>query len=63
MMKKTHKVARDTYGKVMWVRGRTDISPLTYREFNEGRDMESGTIEKDGIKYYPPFIIREEEEI
>jgi len=62
-MPKTYKVARDTYGKVMWVRGRTDISPLTYREFNEGRDMKSGTITKDNITYYPPFTVRNEEEI
>lgn len=60
-MPKTYKVARDSRGKVMWIRGRTDISPLTFREFNEGRDMQTGWIEKDNVTYYPPFTIKEEE--
>ena len=55
------KVARDSENKIMWVRGRTDISPLTYREWVEGSDMKSGTIVKDEIRYIPPFILREEE--
>ena len=55
------KVARDIDGKIMWVKGRTDISPLTYREFNEGRDMMSGWIRKDGVKYIPPYTVAEED--
>ena len=55
-------VARDSENKIMWIKGRTDISPLTYREFNEGRDMQSGSIVKDGIRYIPPFTLNEEEE-
>lgn len=54
-------VARDSKNKIMWIRGRTDISPLTYREFNEGRDMESGSIIKAGIRYIPPFNLKEED--
>lgn len=53
-------VARDSENKIMWIKGRTDISPLTYREFNEGRDMTSGSITKDGVKYLPPFTVKEE---
>jgi hypothetical protein len=55
------KVARDSKDKIMWVRGRTDISPLTYREWVEGSDMKSGSIVKDKIRYTPPFILREED--
>ncbi len=55
------KVARDSKNKIMWIKGRTDISPLTYREYMEGADMESGSITKNYIKYIPPFILREEE--
>jgi hypothetical protein len=36
------KVARDSKGQIMWVRGRTDLSVLTYREWKEGEDMLSG---------------------
>ena len=54
-------IARDSENKIMWIKGRTDISPLTYREFNEGRDMTSGYIKKDGIRYLPPITCREED--
>jgi len=62
-MKKSYKVARDSLGKVMWIRGKTDISPLTYREWQEASDMKSGRVIKDNITYYPPFMVRNEEEI
>jgi len=55
------KIARDKYEKIMWVKGRTDISPLTYREYREGADMTSGSILKNGIRYFPPFTLQEEE--
>jgi hypothetical protein len=61
IMKKTYKVARDSLGKVMWIRGRTDISPLTYREWQEASDMKSGRVTKDGHEFHPPFNIKEEE--
>jgi len=57
---KITKIARDSEGKIMWVKGRTDISPLTYREWVEGSDMKSGSIVKNNIRYIPPFILREE---
>jgi hypothetical protein len=58
---KRYKVARDRSGKVMWIRGRTDISPLTYREWREASDMKSGRVTKDGHEFIPPFYIKEEE--
>jgi hypothetical protein len=40
----------------MWIKGRTDISPLTYREWKEGEDMLSGWIRtKTGQIFIPPF--------
>jgi hypothetical protein len=61
------KVARDSKGQIMWVRGRTDLSVLTYREWKEGEDMLSGRIRKTtGLGLYehvfiPPFTLSEEE--
>lgn len=61
------KVARDSKGQIMWIKGRTDLSILTYREWKEGEDMLSGTISKTtslGLYKYifiPPFTISEEE--
>lgn len=65
-------VARDSKNQIMWVKGRTDLSPLTYREWREGHDMLSGTIRKifyiehnEYVRteqvFYPPFSINEEE--
>lgn len=64
-------VARDSKGKIMWIKGRTDISPLTYREFREGHDMTSGSISIPGsdckvcgkkeTRFIPPFTVKEEE--
>jgi len=46
----------------MWIKGRTDLSPLTYREWREGMDMiEGGSISKGKHTFYAPFTIREEE--
>jgi hypothetical protein len=65
-IKKT-KVARDSKGQIMWVRGRTDLSILTYREWKEAEDMLSGRVRKTtglGLYehiFYPPFSIEEEE--
>ena len=55
-------VARDSKNQIMWIKGRTDISPLTYREFREGLNMKSGSITKlsTGQIFIPPFTIREE---
>lgn len=56
------QVARDSKQHVMWVKGRTDLSFLTYREWREGMDMiEGGTISKDGHTFHAPFTIKEEE--
>lgn len=53
-------VARDSTGDIMWVRGRTDLSPLTYREWKQGEKMKHGLISKDGRIFSPPFTITEE---
>ena len=55
-------VARDSKNQIMWIKGRTDISPLTYREFREGLNMKSGSITKllTGQVFIPPFTVREE---
>ena len=56
------QVARDSKQHVMWVKGRTDLSFLTYREWREGMDMtEGGRITKDGHTFHAPFTIKEEE--
>lgn len=60
-MKKLTKIARDSENKIMWISCRRDLSPLTYREFREGRDMTSGSIVKDEIRYLPPFTVKEED--
>jgi hypothetical protein len=61
------KVAADKDNQVMWVKGYTDISPLTYHEWCEAKDMESGSVEKQkrGITYVfkPPFRLLREEEV
>jgi len=55
-------VARDSKQQIMWIKGRTDLSPLTYREWREGMDMtEGGAISKDGHTFHAPFTIKEEE--
>ena len=62
-MKKTYKVAKDSLGRVMWIRGRTDISPLTYREWQEAEDMKSGRVTKGDHEFFPPFYITIEEDL
>ncbi len=59
---KLTKVARDSKGQIMWVKGRTDISPMTYREWKEGEDMLSGKIVmiETGQTFIPPFSIKKE---
>ena len=60
-MAKQTLVARDSNGQVMWVKGRSDLSPMTYREWKESENMESGwVIAGNGTKYIPPFTIKEE---
>jgi len=54
-------VARDSKGQIMWIKGRTDLSPLTYREWREGMDMQSGRIVKEEHVFYPPFELSEED--
>ena len=56
-------VARDSNGQIMWVKGRTDISPMAYREWKEGEDMLSGKIVmiETGQTFIPPFTLSEEE--
>ncbi len=59
-------VARDKYGKIMWIKGKTNLSPLTYREWREGYNMpEPGKIIKNlgfvKITFYAPFFITEED--
>ena len=55
------KVFRDRDNKIMWIKGRTDTSPLTWREMREGADMKSGSIIKDGVRYFAPFTCEIEE--
>ena len=59
------KVARDSHGQIMWVQGRTDVSPMSYLEWREARDMTSGSVTVDNDKFYgvfyPPFTMEEEE--
>ena len=56
------QVARDSKQQIMWIKGRTDLSPLTYHEWREGKDMtDPGRITKDGHIFYAPFTIKEEE--
>lgn len=56
------KVARDSKQQIMWIKGRTDLSPLTYHEWREGKDItEGGRITKKGHAFYAPFTISEEE--
>jgi len=55
-------VARDSKGQVMWINKRTTLSPLTYREWYEGKDMQSGTIKKSIYIFVAPFTIALEEE-
>ena len=56
-------VARDSKGQIMWIKGRTDISPLTYKEFREGSDMKSGSVTKisTGQTFIPPFTVSEKD--
>ncbi len=56
-------VARDSKGQIMWIRGRTDVSPLTYKEFREGSDMKSGSVTKisTGQTFIPPFTVSKED--
>ncbi len=56
-------VARDKNGKIMWIKGRTDLSPLTFREWKEGEDMQTGHIQKieTGEIFLPPFTVGVEE--
>ena len=54
-------VARDAQGQIMWVRGRPDLSPMSYREWKEAENMESGwVVAGDGVKYLPPYTIQKE---
>ena len=50
----------DSKGQVVWIRGDTVNSPLTYREFKEAMPSEMSpgwpqSISKDGLSFYPPF--------
>jgi hypothetical protein len=56
-MPKETIIAFDSKEQIMWIKGNTKDSPLTYREFNEGRDMQSSTITKDGFTFHAPFKI------
>ena len=53
-------VARDKDGKVMWLKGRTDLSPLTYREFREAQRC-IGVHTDDGQDFRAPFQVNEED--
>ncbi len=56
------QVARDSKQQIMWIKGRTDLSPLTYYEWREGTGMqEGGSISKGDHTFYAPFTIKEEE--
>ncbi len=56
------KVARDSKHQIMWIKGRTDLSPLTYHEWREGEGItKGGRITKGDHIFYAPFTIGEEE--
>ena len=62
MMAAVQKVARDKNGQIMWVRRYPKLSPLTYREWFEGKDMQSGWITtKEGQVFDAPFTLSMEE--
>ena len=52
---KTTLVARDKNKQIMWIRGNTNSSVLTYHEWREAANMTSGSVIKDGIEFLPPF--------
>jgi hypothetical protein len=60
-VKKRRLVARDSEGKIMWVRGRPDLSVMNYYEWREAKNMISGRVETKGIEFIPPYTIGEEE--
>ncbi len=55
------KVVRDLHGHIMWVRRHPELSPLTYTQWYEGKNMQSGCI-RIGIKVFQaPFTVALEE--
>ena len=54
-------VAKDQLGQVVWVKGNSRISPLSYAEFREAKGMKSGYVEKNGVRYEAPFSLHEED--
>ena len=55
-------VARDRNGQVVWVRGNTKISRLSFDEFREVKDAKAPTsVAKNGHRFEAPFTIQEEE--
>lgn len=55
-------VARDRNQQIMWIKGETKNSPLTYREWFEGKDMQTGWITCGKYRFDPPYTLREEED-
>ena len=56
------QVARDSKQQIMWIKGRTDLSPLTYYEWREGMGIKKGgRITKGDHIFHAPFTIKEEE--
>jgi hypothetical protein len=56
-IKNKKEVWRDTEGKIVYIRG-VPVKlrgGLTHIEWNEAKDMQSGSVIKDNIKYIPPF--------
>ena len=45
----------DANGIVIWIKGWTKISPLTYREAMMALEQTTGSVVKDGVTYIPPF--------
>ena len=53
------EVWRDSEGKIIYIKGVPvkERGGLTYVQWNEAKDMQYGSVTKDGIKYIPPFSV------
>lgn len=53
------RVALDRHGKVAWIRGHTDMSPLSYSAIREMEGQNSGIVtNSNGESFEAPFTIK-----
>ena len=45
----------DSKGQIAYIKGRPSKNRLNHWEFNEAKNMKSGTVTKGGITFVPPF--------